>query len=79
MTPTQYSSGETCIQDCISRCGSKELRSQTEAGLVLLTRTKSGARSKLVGSQAYEKKGIKKASLAVARKLSVIMHRMLIK
>lgn len=28
--------------------------------------------------QAYEEKGIKKASLAVGRKLSVIMYRMLI-
>lgn len=63
----------------ISRCGSKELRSLlTEAGLVLITRTKKWSRLKAWGLKLMKKKGIKKASLAVGRKLSVIMHRMLI-
>ncbi|QVL56389.1 MAG: IS110 family transposase [Simkaniaceae bacterium] len=79
MTPTQYSSGETCRLGRISRCGSKELRSLlTEAGLVLITRTKKWSRLKAWGLKLMKKKGIKKASLAVGRKLSVIMHRMLI-
>ena len=80
MTPTQYSSGETCRQGRISRCGSKELRSLlTEAGLVLLTRSKKWSKLKAWGLKLMRKKGIKKASVAVGRKLSVIMHRMLVK
>ncbi|NRA90250.1 MAG: IS110 family transposase [Simkaniaceae bacterium] len=79
MTRTHYSSGETREQGRISRCGSKELRSLlAEAGLVLLTRTKNWSKLKAWGLKLMKKKGIKKASVAVGRKLSVIMHRMLI-
>ena len=79
MTPKQYSSGETCKQGRISRCGSSELRSLlTEAGLVLLTRSKKWSKLKAWGLKLVRKKGIKKASLAVGRKLAVIMHRMLV-
>lgn len=79
MTPRQYSSGETSKQGGISRCGSKELRSLlNESGLVLLTRTKKWSKLKAWGLKLMRKKGIKKASLAVGRKLSVVMHRMLI-
>ena len=79
MTPKQYSSGETCKQGRISRCGSSELRSLlTEAGLVVLTRSKKWSKLKAWGLKLMRKKGIKKASLAVGRKLAVIMHRMLV-
>lgn len=71
MTSTQYSSGETCRQGRISKCGSKKLRS-------LLTRTKKWSKLKAWGIKLMRKKRVKKASLAVARKLSVIIHRMLI-
>lgn len=79
MTPTQYSSGETQKQGRVSKCGSKELRFLlTEAGLVLLTRSKKWSKLKAWGLKLMRKKGIKKASVAVGRKLAVIMHRMLI-
>jgi transposase len=79
MTPTQYSSGETTKQGRISKCGSSELRFLlTEAGLVLLTRSKKWSKLKAWGLKLMRKKGVKKASLAVGRKLAVIMHRMLI-
>jgi transposase len=79
MTPTQYSSGETMKQGRISKCGSKELRFLlAEAGLVILTRSKKWSKLKAWGLKLMRKKGIKKASLAVGRKLAVIMHRMLI-
>lgn len=79
MTPTQYSSGETQKQGRISKCGSSELRSLlTEAGLVLLTRSKKWSKVKAWGLKLMRKKGVKKASLAVGRKLAVIMHRMLV-
>lgn len=42
MTPRQYSSGETVKFGRVSRCGSKAVRTLlTEAGIVLLTRTKT--------------------------------------
>lgn len=79
MTPTQYSSGETQKQGRISKCGSSELRSLlTEAGLVLLTRSRKWSKLKAWGLKLMRKKGVKKASLAVGRKLAVIMHRMLV-
>lgn len=79
MTPTQYSSGETQKQGRISKCGSMELRSLlTEAGVVVLTRSQKWSKLKAWGLKLMRKKGLKKASLAVGRKLAVIMHRMLL-
>ena len=51
----------------------------TEAGLVLLTRTKKWSNLKAWGLKLIRKKVIKKASLAVARKLSVISIECLLK
>lgn len=79
MTPKQYSSGETHKQGRISKCGPKELRSLlTEAGIVILTRTKSWSKLKAWGLRLQKKHGLKKAAIAVGRKLSVMMHRMLL-
>jgi transposase len=79
MTSTQYSSGETSKQGRISKCGSRELRSLlTEAGVVILTRSKKWSKLKAWGLKLMRKKGLKKAALAVGRKLAVIMHRILI-
>jgi transposase len=79
MTPTQYSSGETQRQGRISKCGSRELRHLLmEAGLVILTRSTRWSRLKAWGMKLMRKHGLKKAALAVGRKLAVIMHRMLI-
>jgi transposase len=79
MTPTQYASGEIQRQGKISKCGPRELRSLlVEAGVVILTRSKKWSKIKAWGLKIMRKKGIKKASLAVGRKLAVIMHRMMI-
>lgn len=79
MTPKQYSSGETSKQGRISKCGSKELRHLLmEAGFVVLTRSQKWSRLKIWGLRLMKKSGIKKAALAVGRKLAVIMHRMLV-
>jgi transposase len=79
MTPKQYSSGETTKLGRISKCGNGELRFLlTEAGLVILTRSNKWSKLKAWGLRILRKKGIKKASVAVGRKLAVIMHRMLI-
>lgn len=79
MTPTQYSSGQAHQQGRVSKCGSSELRFLlNEAGLVVLTRSKKWSKLKAWGLKLMRKKGLKKASIAVGRKLAVIMHRMLI-
>ena len=79
MTPTQYASGETQKQGKTSKCGSKELRFLlVEAGIVILTRSKKWSKLKAWGVKIMRKKGIKKAAVAVGRKLAVIMHRMML-
>ncbi len=79
MTPTQYQSGETKKQGRISRCGSSDMRFLlTESALVLLVRSKKWSKLKAWGLKIMKKKGIKKATMAVGRKLAIIMHRMMI-
>lgn len=79
MTPRQYSSGETVRQGNISRCGSREMRTLlTESAVTLLTRSKEWSSLKAWGLKLMKKYGLKKAAMAVGRKLSVILHRMLI-
>ena len=78
MTPRQYSSGETVKMGGISRCGSKEIRFLLmESAVVLLTRCKSWSPLRAWGLKLMKKHGLKKASMAVGRKLAVILHRML--
>ena len=50
-----------------------------EAAMVMLTRTKARNDSSLKdwGLRLRERLGVKRAAVAVARKLAVIMHRML--
>lgn len=80
MTPTQYASGETQRQGRVSKCGSEKLRSLlVEAAIVLLTKSRKWSKLKAWGLKIMRKKGIKKAALAVARKLSVIMHCMMVR
>jgi transposase len=79
MTPRQYSSGESVRQGSISRCGSKDVRYLlTESGIVLLTRCKTWSPLRAWGLKLMKKYGLKKAAVAVGRKLSIIMHRMLV-
>lgn len=79
MTPTQYASGETQRQGKTSKCGSKELRFLlVEAGIVILTRSRKWSKLKAWGLKIMRKKGLKKAAVAVGRKLAVIMHRMML-
>lgn len=79
MTPRQYSSGENIKQGRISRCGAREVRTLlAEAAVVLLTRNQSWSSLKVWGLKLMKKYGLKKASMAVGRKLAVIMHRMLL-
>ncbi|MBT4880166.1 MAG: IS110 family transposase [Alphaproteobacteria bacterium] len=79
LTPRQYSSGERVLQAGIFKCGNTDVRSLLmEAALVMLTRSKKWSRLKVWGIKIAQKRGTKKAMVAVARKLSIIMCKMLI-
>jgi len=79
LTPRQYSSGETTVQGRISKCGNQEVRTLLiEAACVLLTRSKKWSTLKAWGLKIAKKKGHKKAMVAVARKLSIILYKMLV-
>jgi transposase len=79
MTPLQYSSGETEKFGRISKRGKSATRCLLyEAAIVMLTRTKLWSKPKAWALKILRKKGMKKAAVALGRKLAVIMHRMLI-
>src|SRR5207245_1448864 len=61
----------------ISKCGDKMLRSYLyEAANVLLTRVARWSALKAWGVRLAKRSGLRKAKVAVARKLAVILHRM---
>lgn len=79
LTPSQYSSGEIQRQGGISKKGSKRTRYLlVEAANSILNKCKTWSKLKAWGMKLKKKKGNRKATVAVARKLAVIMHRMLI-
>lgn len=79
LTPRQYASGEINRQGSISKMGPVMCRSMLyEAAFSLLVRCKKSSKLKTWGMKLLNKKGLKKAVVAVARKLAVIMHRMLV-
>jgi transposase len=79
MTPKQYSSGETQILGRISKAGSSELRMLlAESAMCMMYTTKTWSRLKVFGLKIKRKKGHKKATVALGRKLAVVMHRMLV-
>jgi transposase len=61
----------------ISKCGDKLLRSYLyEAANMLLTRVAKWSAVKAWGIRLAKRSGLRKAKVAVARKLAVILHRM---
>ena len=79
LTPRQYASGEINRHGSISKMGPKECRSMLyEAAQSMLSTSKKTSKLKSWGLKLKKKKGNKKAIVAMARKLAVIMHRMLI-
>jgi transposase len=76
LTPRRYQSGELDRMGRISKCGDGMLRSLLfEAAQVLLTRA-GGSWLKAWGLQLAKRRGMKRAIVATARRLSVILHRM---
>jgi transposase len=77
LTPRAFSSGETDYTGRISRCGDALMRSTLyEAAHTLLTHTKRWCSLKAWGIRVAQRRGLSKATVAVARKLAVILHRM---
>ncbi len=80
LTTRRYQSGEVDYDGHISRRGDNHLRGLLyEAATVILTRTSARSDSGLKnwGLKLRERLGFKRAAVAIARKLAVIMHSML--
>jgi transposase len=78
LTTRRYASGETDWTGRISKCGDKMLLRTYlyEAANVLLTRVAKWSALKAWGIRLAKRSGLRKAKVAVARKLAVILHRM---
>ena len=77
LTPRRYASGEVDWSGRISKRGDPMLRSYLfEAAGVLLTRVPHWSKLKAWGHRLWKRIGFKKAKIAVARKLAIILHRM---
>lgn len=77
LTPQRYQSGETNIQGRISRCGDELARTALyEAANSLLIRSSKWSALRAWGMNVAKRRGMARARVAVARKLSVILHRM---
>lgn len=77
LTPSRYQSGETDLQGRISRCGDELARTALyEAAHSLLTRSHKWSSLRAWGMGIAKRRGMKRARVAVARKLAVILHRM---
>lgn len=78
LTTKRYQSGEVDYDGHISRRGDNHLRGLLyEAAIVILTRATANSALRVWGLKLKEKIGFKRAAVAVARKLAVIMHTML--
>ena len=78
LTPRKYQSGKTDVTGRISKIGDHGVRvALYEAANVMLTRPVKGSDLKKWALCVAQRAGMKKAKVALARKLSVVLHRML--
>jgi transposase len=76
LTPRKYASGETDYNGRISKCGDMSMRAALyQAALALLTRTTRWSTLRAWGMAVAKRRGLRCAVVAVARKLSVVLHR----
>jgi transposase len=79
MTPKKYQSGQTDITGRISKIGDQSVRTALyEAAHIILTKPVKGSALKSWAARLAKRAGTNKAKVALARKLAVIMHRMLV-
>ena len=77
LTPRRFQSGEIDIDGHISRCGDQDVRCALyTAANAMLTRTSRWSSLKAWGMHKAKTRGHRRAVIAVARKLAVILHRM---
>jgi transposase len=77
LTTRRHASGEVDWSGRISKCGDAMLRTYLfEAANVLLTRVPKWSALKAWGMRLAKRNGLRKATVAVARKLAVVLHRM---
>ncbi|WP_439143944.1 IS110 family transposase [Planktotalea sp.] len=77
LTPRRYQSGESDNPGRISRAGDRDVRSTLySAANAMLMRTMAASQLKSWGMRLMRTKGRRRADVAVARKLAVLLHRM---
>lgn len=77
LTPRRYASGEIDRMGRISRCGDTLMRSYLyEAANIMLTRSRSANPLRNWAAKLAKRAGYKKARVALARKMAVVLHRM---
>jgi transposase len=76
LTPCKHQSGESDYTGAISKCGDEMMRVMLyEAAQILLVRSTRWSWLKASAMQIARRRGLKKAIVALARRLAVIMHR----
>ena len=76
LTPSKYQSGESERTGAISKCGDEVMRVMLyEAAQIMLTRTNKRSWLKAWAMTIARRRGMKKAIVALARRLAVTMHR----
>jgi transposase len=77
LTPRKYASGEIDRNGRISKCGDRLARQALlQAALSLITRAHRWSPLKAWGMALAKRRGLKRATVAVARKLAVLLHRL---
>jgi len=77
LTPKKYQSGETGVTGGISKVGDGTVRvALYEAANVILTRSGRFSALKRWAMEVAKRRGMKRATVALARKLAVVLHRM---
>jgi len=78
LVPRRYQSGEVDYTGSISKCGDRRVRTLLyEAANVMLTRYKSALKLKDWALAIAKRSTMRKARIALARRLAIIMHAML--
>ena len=78
LVPRRYQSGEIDYTGSISKCGDRRLRTLLyEAANVMLTRYKPPLKLKDWALAIAKRSTMRKARIALARRLAIIMHAML--
>jgi len=77
LTPKRYQSGEIDYDGGISKCGDVMLRTMLyEAAQSMLTHSKKWSSLKAWAMRVAQRRGMRRAIVALARRIAVILHRM---